>query len=49
MARKKTNNISQVLERFSRKVTEATGTSTSFMLALLVIVVWLISGPLFNF
>lgn len=49
MAQKKTYRISQLLERFSRKVTEATGTSTAFILALLVIVVWLISGPLFNF
>lgn len=49
MARKKSYRISQLLERFSRKVTEATGTSTAFILALLVIVVWLISGPLFKF
>jgi low affinity Fe/Cu permease len=49
MARKKTNQISQLLERFSRSATEATGTSTAFILALLVIVVWLITGPLFKF
>lgn len=49
MARKKTNRLSQLLERLSRKATEATGTSAAFILALLVIVVWLISGPLFNF
>ena len=49
MARKKTNRLSQILERFSRRATEATGTSTAFILALLVIIVWLISGPLFNF
>ncbi|HKB66051.1 MAG TPA: low affinity iron permease family protein [Pyrinomonadaceae bacterium] len=49
MARKKRNGLSQVLERFSRTATEATGTSTAFILALLVIVVWLFSGPLFNF
>jgi low affinity Fe/Cu permease len=49
MVRQKTNRISQLLERFSRRVTEATGTSSAFILALLVIVVWLISGPLFNF
>ena len=47
--RKKTNRLGQLLERLSRKATEATGTSTAFILALLVIVVWLISGPLFNF
>jgi low affinity Fe/Cu permease len=49
MARKKTNRLGQILERFSRRATEATGTSTAFILALLVIVVWLISGPLFKF
>jgi len=49
MARNKTNTLSQLLERFSRRTTEATGTSTAFILALLVIIVWLISGPLFSF
>jgi low affinity Fe/Cu permease len=49
MARKKRTGLSQVLERFSRTATEATGTSTAFILALLVIVVWLVTGPLFKF
>jgi low affinity Fe/Cu permease len=49
MARKKGNGLSYLLERFSRTATEATGTSTAFILALLVIIVWLITGPLFNF
>ncbi len=50
MARKKKKtSFSNVLERFSRKVTEATGTSTAFIVALLVIVVWIITGPLFHF
>src|SRR5258705_5410549 len=49
MAHKKTNRLSQFLERFSRTATEATGTSSAFILALLVIVVWLVSGPLFGF
>jgi len=38
-----------MLERFSRKATEATGTSSALILALLVIIVWLITGPLFQF
>ena len=38
-----------MLERFSRKATEATGTSTAFIIAVLVIVVWIITGPLFHF
>jgi low affinity Fe/Cu permease len=49
MARKKKNGLGQLLERFSRKVTEATGTSTAFILALLVIIVWIVTGPIFHF
>jgi low affinity Fe/Cu permease len=49
MARKKKNSLSQMLERFSRRATEATGTSTAFIVALLVIIVWIVSGPLFHF
>jgi low affinity Fe/Cu permease len=49
MAAKKKNGLSQMLERFSRKATEATGTSTAFLLAALIIVVWIVSGPLFQF
>ncbi len=46
---KKRNKLSQLLERFSRKATEATGTSTAFILASLVIVIWVVTGPLFKF
>ena len=49
MAKKKTNRLSQALERFSRKATEATGTSTAFLLACSVIIVWIVTGPLFHF
>jgi low affinity Fe/Cu permease len=49
MAQQKRNRLGQMLERFSRKATEATGTSSAFILALLVIIVWLITGPLFQF
>src|SRR6266550_3743744 len=49
MVRKKRDSLGQMLERFSRKVTEATGTSTAFIIALLVIIVWIITGPLFHF
>ena len=49
MAKKKRNALSQLLERFSRKATEATGTSSAFILAVLVIVVWIVTGPLFHF
>jgi len=49
MARRKRNKLSEILERFSLKATKATGTSTAFILALSVIVVWLASGPLFHY
>ena len=48
MSRKK-NSFSHLLEEFSRRATRATGTSSAFMLALLAIVVWLVTGPLFKF
>jgi low affinity Fe/Cu permease len=49
MVSKKRNKLGQMLERFSRKATEATGTSTAFILACLVIIVWITTGPLFHF
>ncbi len=49
MVRKKGNKLSQILERFSLRATKATGTSTAFILALSVIVVWGFTGPLFHF
>ncbi len=49
MARKKRNKLSEMLERFSQKATQATGTSMAFILAITVIVVWGFTGPLFNF
>ena len=53
MARKKSSKqrsrLSLMLEQFSRKTTEATGTSTAFIIALLVIIVWIVTGPLFHF
>jgi low affinity Fe/Cu permease len=38
-----------MLERFSRKVTEATGTSTAFIVALMIVLIWILTGPLFHF
>jgi low affinity Fe/Cu permease len=49
MVKKKKSSLSQILERFSLKATQATGTSTAFILALTVIVVWGLTGPLFHF
>ena len=49
MIRKKRNKLGQILEQFSLKATKATGTSMSFILALSVIVVWGLTGPLFHY
>lgn len=38
-----------VFERFSRISTAFSGTTLAFVLALSIVVVWLITGPLFNF
>src|ERR1044072_3690675 len=46
---KKRNAVSEMLERFSHEATKATGTSVAFILAVAVIVVWVITGPLFKF
>ena len=43
------NKLSRVLEQLSFKATRATGTSFAFILAVVVIVVWIITGPLFQF
>lgn len=49
MVKKKRNALSAMLERFSLKATNATGTSAAFLIALAVIIVWGISGPIFQF
>ncbi len=49
MVRKKRNKFSELLERFSRVATQATGTSTAFLLAAAIIIVWIITGPVFHF
>jgi low affinity Fe/Cu permease len=46
---KKRNAVSEMLERFSHEATRATGTSLAFILAVAVIVVWVVTGPLFKF
>ena len=49
MPRRKRTKLSKILEDFSQKATKATGTSHAFIIALGVIVVWAITGPLFDF
>jgi low affinity Fe/Cu permease len=49
MGREKKAGLSLILERFSLKATKATGTSAAFIIALAVLIVWGISGPVFHF
>lgn len=49
MIRKNRSKLGHLLEEFSLKATQATGTSKAFIIALLVIVVWGITGPIFDF
>ena len=49
MASKKGNRISALLEQFSHKATKATGSSTAFLLACGAIIVWGLTGPIFQF
>ena len=46
---RKRNAIGALLERFSHQATKATGTSIAFVIAALVIVVWAITGPIFDY
>src|SRR4029079_1101664 len=46
---RKRNAVSEFLEKFSQQATRATGTSVAFVLAVLVIVVWGITGPIFHY
>ena len=46
---RKRNIVSETLERFSYQATRATGTSVAFVVAVLVIVVWAITGPIFGY
>lgn len=49
MGRKKRSKLGYLMERLSYKATQATGTSHAFIVALLVIIVWGITGPIFKF
>jgi low affinity Fe/Cu permease len=45
----KRNKLSEFLEKFSHQATRATGTSAAFVVAVLVIIVWGITGPIFRY
>src|SRR5438552_18055245 len=48
-AGKKTRNVGQGLERFARGVTEWTGSTVAFGVAVGIIVLWAATGPIFRF
>jgi low affinity Fe/Cu permease len=41
--------LSALLERFTYKVTEWAGSARAFTVALLVVLTWLVTGPIFSF
>ncbi|MGA0555522.1 low affinity iron permease family protein [Larkinella sp. VNQ87] len=45
----KQKGFTALFERFSTDVTKATGSSTAFLLALITILVWVITGPIFHY
>ena len=46
---RKRNKVGELLEKFSHQATKATGTSGAFVLAVLTIVIWGATGPLFKY
>ena len=49
MAKRKRMSLSERFEQFSRTITAFTGSTAAFALALGVIVVWAVLGPVFGF
>lgn len=43
------NKFSIFFEKFSAKVTKATGSSSAFIIAIFVILIWIATGPIFHF
>lgn len=43
------NRVHAIFSRFAHKTAEWTGRPTAFILAFAVIVIWLVTGPLFNY
>lgn len=46
---RKRNIVSELLEKFSYQATRATGTSVAFVIALAVIIIWALTGPIFGY
>ena len=41
--------MNELFRRFAQKTSNAAGSSWAFLLAFLIIIVWAVSGPLFNY
>ena len=49
MNKKKVSGFNQFFNKFSGKVTKATGGPVAFIMALLTVIIWAASGPIFDF
>jgi low affinity Fe/Cu permease len=49
MKKKKVKGLGKMFDRFSTAVTRVTGKPVAFIIAFVVIIVWAISGPVFQF
>src|SRR6478672_9793139 len=49
MTTENTNRFSLFFQKFSNRITTATGKPMAFIIALLVIIAWAITGPIFKF
>lgn len=49
MEQKQKSNPKNIFEKFSAKVTKATGSSAAFLIAFLIIIIWAVTGPIFRF
>ncbi|MBO9571353.1 MAG: low affinity iron permease family protein [Chitinophagaceae bacterium] len=49
MKRKKPSKIKKAFDRFSTKVTQITGRPGTFLAALIIVIIWGITGPIFNY
>lgn len=49
MKKGKHNKMTMIFERFAAHVTRITGSALAFIIAITIIVVWAVSGPLFHF
>lgn len=47
--RRKKRRLSVLFQRMSNKTTKATGSPTAFIIALMVVIIWAITGPIFGF